>query len=286
MTSKENIPVPIDDFDLLPMDTAAASSTDPRPNFEEPTALPKRAPLKTMSLATRNTLVKQTSEITSKMARDARLQQSRDISADLPDFQVAASNLADLLRHHQPSRKRKADVPLQSPNQIPPRADHPDAQGLTHAAALDNSYNSPTRMWRSPKDGLYVAGTSRPQDWLDDARLAMSWDVRTTVKYAEVRAEVLRKRPPFMVGDSLGGAVCDQIGKEFGIPVLTYGNPMPTWMTGNRKHLRNQYDLVSVLDGYTTGVHTDADHWWNPHDYHNTARKYQDGEIVLHDEDI
>lgn len=258
----------------------------------KPPETQQRRSQKTLDHSATKSLVKNIMQAQSRTIRDAQIGVARGSDVQHPDFQTRAADLRDLLENYQrkkasgaSSSKRKAEEKAESPNATPVRSGL-DAQGLTHADGLDKSYAAPTRMWRSPTNGLYVAGSSRPQDFLDDAMLAMSWDVRNTIKYQEVKAEIKKNKPPYMIADSLGGAVCDVLGKEFNIPVLTYGNPMPTWMTGNNRHIRNNYDLVSVLDGFTTGQHTDADHWWNPHDYHNNARKYRDGELDLHDEDI
>jgi hypothetical protein len=118
---------------------------------------------------------------------------------------------------------------------------------------------------------LFIAGTSRGQDVVDDLMLpftALGGGVRHTTKHAEAMrvmdAQALAgDRIQRVVGHSLGGSVALAISEDSGIPHEVWG--MPGWRSEPDPNAHRQAgDLISVFD---RGAVTHAPVTLNPHSY-------------------
>ena len=123
---------------------------------------------------------------------------------------------------------------------------------ITDKVGLEKAYSLPERLYVH-NNTMYVAGTSRPSDVLDDLALPFHM-TKYTNKYKETDA-LLSQHPEVtnIVGHSLGSAVTHELQfqhPEKNYTSNTYG--VPTWSnsgdpTGSSRY-RNYGDPVSVLD--------------------------------------
>jgi len=74
-------------------------------------------------------------------------------------------------------------------------------------------------------DTLYVPGTRRFRDFVDDAIIFTPY-FKQSVAYLEGLSAFHTQRVERVVGHSLGGAVAAELGKEFGVFNVGYGSPV------------------------------------------------------------
>lgn len=130
-------------------------------------------------------------------------------------------------------------------------------------AGLRAAYRTPER-WVVVGNTLYVAGTSRPQDVVDDLLLP-SGGITWTRKWREVEhAFLANQHVTRVVGHSLGAAAAHELKRKYHLRYHLYANPGFNFGRIDPNITRHNWDFISLFDRRSQSVPSSS---MNPHAY-------------------